>query len=180
VGSWLFWFGLILIGAGCLGFRTVEAAPIHRDHERLDAQEASLARTGMFRSWSEYLMGGPSVWSSVIHPPVTPGVESAIWKAIRTDPGETSPWIEFLVYKQSLDPARFAHYHPKLSPALDRLSASPTAAQTLNPDSPTTSTGGTTAPLTEAQQIPEPATWLLAIGMAGWGAWCRRHKRIFF
>ena len=83
-------------------------------------------------------MGGPSVWSSVIHPPVTPAVESAIWKAIRTDPGETSPWIQFLLYKQSLDPARFAHYHPKLSPALDRLSASPTAAQVLTPDSSTT------------------------------------------
>ncbi len=176
MGSSLSWFGLILLGAGCLGFERVEAAPIHKDHERLDEEDAALARAGMFRSWSEYLMGGPSVWSSVVHPRVTPGVESAIWKAIRTDPGEASPWVQFLLYKQSLDPTRFAYYHPKLSPALDRLSASPTAAQALNPDSSTTSAGGTTSPVTEAQQIPEPATWLLVIGMAGWGAWWHRHK----
>jgi len=163
-----------------MGFENVEAAPIHRDRERLDEEDAALARAGMFRSWPEYLLGGPSVWSSVIHPRVTPGVEAAIWKAIRTDPGETSPFIQFLLYKQSLDPARFAFYHPKLSPALDRLSASPTAAQVLTPSSSTTPTGGTTSPPTEAQQIPEPATWLLAVGMAGWAAWRHRHKSIFF
>jgi len=182
---------LILIGACWLGFERVEAAPIHGDHERLDAHEAALARSGMFRSWSEYLMGGPSVWSGVIHPRVTPAVESAIWKAIRTDPGETSPWVQYLLHKQSLDPARFAHYHPKLSPALDKLSAAPTAAQVLTPGQTTTSTGGTTTstggtttptggtttPLTEGQEIPEPATWLLALGMAGWGVWRRRHPK---
>jgi len=165
-----------VIGAGCLGLDRVEAAPIHSNHARHDAQEASLARASMSQSWSEYLMGGPSVWSSVIHPRVTPAVELAIWKAIRTDPGDTSPWIQFLLYKQSLDPVRFAHYHPRVSLALNRLSASTTVAQVVTPESSTTPTGGTTTPVTQAQEIPEPATWLLAIGLAGWGAWWRRRK----
>jgi hypothetical protein len=172
----------MLIGAGCLGFGRTEAAPIRRAHERIDAHEAYLARSGAFRSWSVYLMSGPSVWSHVIHPRVTPAVESAIWKAIRTDPGETSPWIQFMLYKQSLNPTRFAHFHPKLSPALDQLSASPIGAQVLTPESSTststttTPNSGPTSPLTEGQEIPEPATWLVALGMAGWGAWWRRRK----
>ncbi|MFI5460835.1 MAG: PEP-CTERM sorting domain-containing protein [Isosphaerales bacterium] len=170
------WFGLVLIGGGCLGFEKVEAAPIHGNHAHQDALEASLAHAGRYQSWSGYLMGGPSVWSSVIHPRITPAVESAIWKAIRTDPGETSPWIQFMLYKQSLDPVRFAHYHPNLSPALNRLSASSTVAQVVTPGSSTTPNGGTATPLTLGQEIPEPATWLLAIGLAGWGAWWRRRK----
>ena len=69
-------------------------------------------------------MAGPSVWSHIVHPRVTAAVEHAIWKAIRTDPGESAPWVQFLLWKQSLDPARFAHYHPKLAPcSTDRRAA---------------------------------------------------------
>ena len=98
-----FWLGLTLIGAGGLSFETVEAAPIRKDHLSGETHEAALSIA--HHNWAAYLAGGPSVWAHVIHPPVTPAVESAIWKAIRTDPGETSPWIQFLVYKQELDPA---------------------------------------------------------------------------
>ncbi|HKI20588.1 MAG TPA: PEP-CTERM sorting domain-containing protein [Isosphaeraceae bacterium] len=177
IESSLFWLGLILIGAGGLGFERVDAAPIHKDHLAREAQEAALGGAG--RSWPEYLMGGPSVWSHVIHPPVTPAVESAIWKAIKTDPGETSSWVQFLLYKQSLDPVRFAHFHPKLSQSLNTLSAPPTGAQVVNPAPSSPSTGGTSSPETEGQQIPgvpEPAPWLLTLAMAGWAAWWRRHK----
>jgi hypothetical protein len=115
----------------------------------------------------------------MIHPRVTPAVEVAIWKAIRSDRGEESPWIRFLLWKQSLNPTRFARFHPRVALALDRISASPIQAQVLPATTPTTNpatgSGGTSEPPTEGQQIPEPSTWLIALGMAGWGVW--RHRR---
>ncbi len=174
-----FWLGLILIGAGGLSFETVEAAPIRKDHLSGETHEAALSIA--HHNWAAYLAGGPSVWAHVVHPPVTQAVESAIWKAIRTDPGETSPWIQFLVYKQELDPARFARFHPKLAPALARLSAPKTGPQAVSPPPTSPPAGGTSPPLTQGQGItaptvPEPTTWLLALGMAGWAAWWRRRQ----
>jgi hypothetical protein len=176
------WFGLIVIGSGCLGFGQANASPIRRTH-RTDAVEAYLARShsGTFHPWSAYLLGGPSLWSGVIHPRVNSGVETAIWKAIRSDRGEESPWIRFLLWKQSLNPTRFARFHPHVALALDRISAYPTQAAMLPPITPTTNptpgSGGTGQPPTEAQQIPEPSTWLISLGMAGWGAWWHQRKR---
>ena len=34
----------------------------------------------------EYLMGGPSVWSSVAHPALSPAIEAEMWKSIKSDP----------------------------------------------------------------------------------------------
>ncbi len=42
---------------------------------RLDAEAA--------HSWDAYLKAGPSVWSSLVHPSVTPEVRSSIWQALR-------------------------------------------------------------------------------------------------
>src|SRR5262249_51834710 len=174
--SAVFWFGLFAVGAGCVPFGEVKAAPIQGIHKK-DAAEVLAERYSRFHPWSAYLLGGPSVWTHVVHPRVTPDVETAIWHAIRSDRGERSPWIRFLLYKQSLNPTRFARFHPKVALALDRISATPVAAKVLTPtpssNSPDT---GTASPL-QAQQIPEPATWLLAFGLAGWGAWWRRRAR---
>jgi hypothetical protein len=182
VGSSFYWLGLIALGSSCLGSMQAAASPIYRAQRR-EAVEAYLAqsRSGRFHPWSAYLLGGPGLWSSVIHPRVTPAVETAIWKAIRSDRGEASPWIRFLLWKQSLNPARFARFHPKVALALDRISATPTQAQVLPPTTPATNptsgSGDAGEPPTQAQQIPEPSTWLIAVGMAGWGAWWHRRKR---
>ena len=53
-------------------------------------------------------------------------------------------WSNFLLWKQSLDPTRFAHYHPKLAPALHKIElarSSPTLTQQATAPT-TTSTGG--------------------------------------
>ena len=80
------------------------------------------------RNGREYLLAGPTMWTEVEHPPVTAAVESAIWKSVRTDPGGTDPMVNFLLWKQSLDPTRFAHYHPKLAPVLHKIAAGPVVA----------------------------------------------------
>jgi hypothetical protein len=175
-----FWLGLVVSVA--LASPRTQAAPIHRDHEtdREAARIAAKAAAGGYRTWSEYLTGGPSVWSAVIHPPVTKSVEGAIWKAIHKDPGESSPWIQFLLYKQSLDPARFAFFHPQVSKALARLATAPkTPTQALTPP-PTTPSSTPSSPPTQGQSItpiPEPSTWLLTLGFSGWACWRFRRAR---
>ena len=77
----------------------------------------------IYSSWSKYLMGGPSVWASVPHPPITAAIRAEIWKDIKTDPGGTDLMIQWLLWKQSVDPARFAFYHPHLAPALNKITA---------------------------------------------------------
>lgn len=125
-------------------------------------------------------MGGQSVWATHPHPIYDFAVREQIWKIIDTDPGGTNPMIEFLLWKQSLDPVRFDHYHPKIGPAIDRLvaRAPKTPTQAVNP---TTVSTGTSTP-SEGQQLtgpvatPEPSTWIMTIGLAGW-ALSRRRRR---
>jgi hypothetical protein len=104
------WCAGALAGAILLSGSRAGAAPIR--HEDLSSADATA-----FKEWSRYLLAGPSVWQEVLHPPVTPAVRSAIWESVRTDPGGADPMVHYLLWKQSLDPTRFAFYHPKLAPA---------------------------------------------------------------
>jgi hypothetical protein len=160
--------GPILIAAGVSGLGRVEASPIHKIHEFASVDHA------LYRTWPRYVLGGPSVWSSIPHPPLTRGIEEAIWRNIRTDPSESNPMVKFFLYRESLAPRRFDHYHPRLALALHRIVAATEAREAKS--SPVAS-----APL-EAQQldpekVPEPGTLLLAIGMVGYALWWRRSRR---
>jgi hypothetical protein len=159
------------IGVSLLCHPEARSAAIHKESTAVSADAQALSQ-----SWSEYLLGGPTVWANVPHPAVTPQVESQIWQAIKTDPGESDAIVQYLVWKQSQDPSRFAYYHPKLSKALDKLTSTPpTAPQQITPPPSTTPTGGS-AP-TEPQTIPEPRSVLLALGLLGWGvAWRLRRN----
>jgi hypothetical protein len=147
---------LTLLGALFTDYRKAEASPI-------------------YRTWSQYLLGGPSVWATVPHPPVTRAIEAQIWRDVRTDPGGSDLMIQYLLWKQSLNPARFAIYHPRLAPALTKIANTPTTGsqQVSNPP-PKTSGGGTTGPV-QGQQVPEPGALLVALTITGWGLW-RRHR----
>jgi PEP-CTERM motif len=147
-----------------------EGAAIHHAHD------ASLTDHASYSTWSEYLMGGPTVWSSVAHPPLTQGIEASMWKAIKSDPPPNiDAVVQFFFYRQSVDRARFDYYHPKVAVALSKIKAeeaTPTAV---------TTTSTTTSPTDQAQElnpaaIPEPATLLLAVGMAGYALWWRRRR----
>jgi hypothetical protein len=169
--------GLVLAGWGVLGSGTVAASPIKGSHHRYEVAVAERAA----HSWSAYLLAGPKLWSSVIHPSVTPEVRATIWHALRTDADETNPWVHFLLWKQSLDPARFAHYHPHVAPVLDRISAEKVTTLitqlTSPPDTNTPLSDPLTQPQTLTPSVPEPTPWLLALGMTGWGLWWRRRQR---
>jgi hypothetical protein len=174
---------LLVVAVVLPGGALVEASAIHhRDKPAAEVQATP--------EWSKYLDGGPKVWADVVHPPVTPAVVSEVWRDIKTDPGGTDPMIEFLLWKQSIDPTRFAHYHPKLAPALHRISLARSETTTTQAIAPaTTGSGGTTSPSTpssppptsEPQNLiptpsPEPSTLLIAAGMAAWAVVKTRRR----
>ena len=97
-----------------------------------------------------------------------------MWKIVRTDPPpELSPLVENMIFKQSLDPARFDHYHPRLARALAKIEA-----QLISPatTTPTTSVAPTEPQQISPEPVPEPATLLLTIGMASYALWRRRRS----
>jgi hypothetical protein len=168
-----YWIVSLCAGALVLCSATVVAEPVRKHHEAASESQET------YTTWSEFLKAGPSVWGTHEHPIWDFTVREAVWKAIKTDPGGTSPMIEFLLWKQSLDPARFDLYHPKIGPAIDKLvKTSPT--QVSSPPATTTPTSSTSP--SEGQTLsppgtetPEPSTWLVVIGMAGWALWRRRR-----
>src|ERR1700678_94000 len=106
----LLWLGPVLLGLGLCGSNCAFASAIH--HADKDSAAEGIANP----SWSQYLIGGPSVWSSVAHPALTPAIEAEMWKSIRSDPPpDTSAVVQFFLYRQSLDPTRFDHYHPHVA-----------------------------------------------------------------
>jgi hypothetical protein len=189
---------LLLTGVAgvVLGTPGVEASAIHhRDKSSADAREhrdASPGPTGVYLEWSRYLAAGPKVWARVVHPPVTKGVDAWVWKDVRTDPGGDDRMVDFLLYKQSVDPPRFDHYHPNLAPILHRIALSRVSKETTQAIAPSTGSGGSTstsAPATiptpvtiEPQNLvpspsPEPNTLLIAFGMAAWAVVQARRVR---
>jgi hypothetical protein len=166
-----------------------DAAAIHR--AATHPIELTVADVATFREWSRYLLAGPEVWTQVLHPPVSAAVRTAIWQSVQTDPGGTDPMVNYLLWKQSLDPTRFAHYHPKLAPALRRISLA-RSSPTLPPLAPPTTTGSTspspapstprTVPTTSPQNLvpcatPEPGMLLVAACMTAWAVRTLRRRQ---
>jgi hypothetical protein len=143
---------------------------------------AKIDKAELGKSWSEYLLAGPTVWDHVRHPLVTEAVRHEIRNALKTDPGGTALVVQFLLNKQSLDPARFDHYHPNLVGPLSKFKTPTTTdipttgAQVLTPNTPPTTEPPTTTGPQTLEPVPEPGALLMALGMAGW-AWWRRRVR---
>jgi PEP-CTERM motif len=173
------WIAVFTLASVVASSAATEAAAIRKYHE------ADSAEDGLSQSWTHFLLGGPSFWAAHPHPLYDFQVRETIWNIIKTDPGGENPMIAFLLWKQSLDPTRFDHFHPNIGPAIDKLVApklSETSTPTSTSTSPSTSTT-TTSPPSEGQQLspptatPEPSTWVMTIGMAGWAFWRCRRKR---
>ena len=168
----LIWIGLILFIVSSADSRKARAAPIQRFHELAEVDRQS------YRTWPEYVLGGPSVWSSIPHPPLTAGIEQAIWRNIRTDPSESNPTVQFFLYRENLAPLRFDHYHPRLALELHRIVAAATTQMATSSvlNAPTTAASDQAQQLGPAsQQVPEPAPLVIAFIMAGYALWRRRR-----
>ncbi len=169
--------GLMLFVSGLWQPNRADAASLHHDHA------TALAHPAAYHSWSGYVTGGPSVWSSIAHPALNPEIEAAMWKNIRSDPPpHITPLVTFFMWKQHLDAKRFDHYHPKVAKALHHIKAEmASSTPTSNTTTPTTLTQPQmitpSIPTDQAQELttPEPGTIFIAAGMAVYAIWWRRR-----
>jgi hypothetical protein len=100
-----------------------------------------------------------------------------MWKAIRSDPPpDTNAVVQFFLWKQSLDPARFDHFHPKVAAAMSKIKSELATAATATAPSTSTSSPTDEAQTLTPPSVPEPATLYLTIGMAGYALWWRRRR----
>ena len=85
-----------------------------------------------------------------------------MWKAIKSDPPpDPDAVVQFFMFRQSLAPKRFDHYHPRIAKALSKIEAqlitpATTPTSTATPAT-TTSTSTSTPPTVQAQELT-PAT----------------------
>src|SRR3954453_19227512 len=100
--------GLALLGAS--GGRA-EASPI-RQHQIAARASAS---------WSSFLAGGAQLWASRAAPRITAGVRMAMAQALGSANPRLSPWVQYLTWRQGLNPARFDRWHPQMVPYLSNL-----------------------------------------------------------
>jgi hypothetical protein len=163
---------VVLAGALILGVQPLQAAATKKL-----VLTPSEVRT--FEAWTNFLAAGTQTWSTTHAPAFTPAIESTIWQVLKTDTTAeaiANPMIEYLEWRRSLDPTRFASYHPNLSPALAQLLSSPSLPAGVPPptSTPGTPTGAQTV---YPPAVPEPSSVLLAAAMTGWGIWWRQRIR---
>jgi hypothetical protein len=181
---------LAVLAAGWIGPRPVEGAAKKLVLPPVEPQ--------VFVAWSHYLATGPQTWSTTHAPAFTPAIRSTIWQVLKTDTQShqlANPMIDYLLWRQSLNPKRFAQNHPYLSPKLSRLLNAPrlpsgvppptytpvpqtgVSAQNLTGPSATASAPlvGPAAQTIDPAAVPEPSSLILGTGMLGWGLWWRRR-----
>ena len=124
---------LALTGSLILGIQPMQAATTKK-------LELSPSEVKTFEAWTHFLTDGPPTWSTTHAPAFTPAIRSTIWQVLDTDTQAQSivnPMIDYLEWRRSLDPTRFTHFHPNLSPALAQLLSSPSLPAGVTPPSPT-------------------------------------------
>ncbi len=159
--------GIVILAA--LQARPACASPI-----RIRASEARIEN-----EWASFLAGGSRLWASVHAPPITLGIRLAMFQSLSGSSSQANPFVQYLVWRHNLDPARFNFWHPRMGPIIERLPAPTVAPQTL------TNPGSTTPPVLPPPQptiipppVPEPGSLAIAAVLIGAGVcWKRRPVR---
>lgn len=156
-------FGTMVIGMALLGVvvpaTSVRAMPIR----------SSLVR------WEQFVEGGPRVWKREHAPPLVLSVRRALQAAVMGRDATVNPFVQYLTWRRSLNPARFDHWHPFLGPRIHELlphlphvsrpSVSPHERPPLHPEPQV------------IPPVPEPDTILIAMALIGSGVWWRKRYR---
>ncbi len=86
-----------------------------------------------------------------------------------------TPIVQYLMWRRSLNPARFDFYHPRLGPILQQnliTSVPPTVGgEKITPPTPPV-----TPPDNPPPQVPEPSSLAIAVMLVSAAAWARRHR----
>src|SRR3954469_13018217 len=99
--------GLALLCAGMFGSRPAECATVKKF--TVPPGEAQV-----FRTWTKFLSAGPHNWSATHAPTFTPAIRGTIWQVLKTDSQAqalANPMIDYLLWRQSLNPVRFTANH---------------------------------------------------------------------
>lgn len=164
-------------GLGCLllvlAANPAGASPIRsrHDHRPTHAQpiRATRAQPGLGAAWSRFLAAGPTHWSTAR----PPGIPSGLHLVTTGGQLVETPFVDYLFWRRSLNPARFDHYHPVVGPELGLLLPPPTNPTPV----PVGLTISGPPPFNPQPEIgtPEPAALPMALTLIAVGVWYRRR-----
>jgi hypothetical protein len=177
-GRWA-WLGLALLVPIPVG--PAEASPIRRPSQVQRMRlAASVTTPGGY--WDRYFAHALQVRSLRVQGPPALMVLSAAPAAQVSN----SAFVDYLLWRRSLNPARFDFYHPFLAPILIQTQVPqppniPSLPGSLLP--PTTVIPSTVPPDSPPDtpppppQVPEPSSWLVLLGMFTAAVAARRWAR---
>jgi hypothetical protein len=122
-------------------------------------------RPGSVQLWTEFVAQGPAYWARVHHPTMSAQTSQTmhrVWRQELKSADPTAyPEIQYLLWRRSLDPARFDHWHPRLGQSLESLLPLPTTTSGSTPQPgqllPTTTSAtspSTSSPATSPNVVP--------------------------
>ena len=156
--------------AACLGLLTLPGPSASAGPIRAYRVHAERTGPALGPAWGRFLADGPGLWS-VAHAPRFP---SGIHLASVSGRLVETPFVDYLLWRRSLDPARFDHFHPFVGPRLAALDSNLSAAsiptiqsQSLVPPPP--------LKVSPETITPEPGSLAISVGLLGAGAWWRRR-----
>jgi hypothetical protein len=121
-----------------------EASPIR--HHRVTSESAP-----KLPAWQKFLHGGPELWARAQPPEIGTEIHHMMNHGLKSADPMANLNVEYLMWRQSLDPARFDHFHPRVGRELQAM-LTPTSA------SPSTNPGSTVEPEQLSPPTPTPAT----------------------
>ncbi len=165
---------VLAVSAAGLLARPAVASPIRSHHLIVVSNVDSLGP-----AWARFLEGGIPLWE-VRKPPRFPsGLVLPESQGVLVD----TPFVDYLLWRRSLDPTRFDHYHPFIGPLLGQGLTPPTSTHssvaTPRGGTPRSGLGDDHPANPQPQQgVPEPGTLSVALVLIGAGyAWQRRNVR---
>jgi hypothetical protein len=116
------------------------ASPIRHHHH---PASGSSNPNPALAAWQSFLHGGPMLWARVNSPQIGTQIHDLMHKGLKASDPISNLNVDYLMWRRSLDPVRFDHFHPKVGHALQTM---------LTPTS--TNPGSTVAP----EQIVPPTS----------------------
>jgi hypothetical protein len=132
---------------------------------------ASASPIGLVTEWNNFLAGGESEWSTTPPPPITLTIKIEMVQALESSDPLGTPMVQYLEWRRNLDPARFDHWHPEMGPVLGSLQPPTTTTTT-----PTVNPQPQTLPPPLHQEVPEPGTMAIGVGLVAGSLIWRRAR----
>jgi hypothetical protein len=106
----------------------IEASPIR--HHQVSSESAP-----KHSAWNTFLVGGPMMWAHVHPPKITLGIREIMDHALASADPTSNMNVEYLLWRESLNPRRFDHWHPRMSRHLHAMLRPASVVPTTNPGS---------------------------------------------